>query len=137
MRIVLDTNVLLAGFISKGLCAALVGVCLESSEHVTVLSEHILREFGRCLESKFDVPAQRVRRYVQVLRTQVELVGPAPVPPESCRDPNDLPILGTALSGQADCLVTGDDDLLVLGRYQGCPILSPRQAYERLIAARQ
>jgi predicted nucleic acid-binding protein len=40
-------------------------------------------------------------------------------------DPDDDKLLETALLGRADCLVTGDQDLLVLGTYQGIPILSP------------
>jgi predicted nucleic acid-binding protein len=39
-------------------------------------------------------------------------------------------VLGTVLAAQADCLVTGDKDLLTLGQYQAIRILSPRQFYD-------
>jgi predicted nucleic acid-binding protein len=39
-------------------------------------------------------------------------------------------VLATAVAGRADVILTGDDDLLVLGEYQGIRILSPRQFVE-------
>jgi predicted nucleic acid-binding protein len=52
---------------------------------------------------------------------QVELSGMVRV----CRDPDDDKLLETALVGRADCLVTGDRDLLVLHPFQRIPILTP------------
>lgn len=49
-----------------------------------------------------------------------------------CRDPDDDVVLGAALAARALVLVTGHDDLLVLGRYQGIRILTPRQFLELL-----
>jgi uncharacterized protein len=42
-----------------------------------------------------------------------------------CRDPDDNKLLEIAVVGRADCLVTGDEDLLVLDPFQGIPILTP------------
>jgi uncharacterized protein len=42
-----------------------------------------------------------------------------------CRDPDDDKLLEIAFVGRANCLVTGDQDLLVLDEYQGIPILTP------------
>lgn len=131
MRIVLDTNVLLAGLAMRGICEAVVSLCLTSAEHTVVLSEHILHEFHKHFAGKFGIPADKSHATVKVLRSQAELVKPEAVPSDACRDPGDLPILGTVLAGRADCLVTGDADLLLLKEYCGCPILSPRQFYER------
>jgi uncharacterized protein len=52
---------------------------------------------------------------------QVELSGSVKV----CRDPDDDKLLEIAVVGRANCLVTGDQDLLVLDRFQGIPILTP------------
>jgi predicted nucleic acid-binding protein len=51
----------------------------------------------------------------------------------SCRDPDDLPVLGTAVAGNANVLVTGDDDLLTLREFQGMAILSPREFHDRYL----
>jgi putative PIN family toxin of toxin-antitoxin system len=42
-----------------------------------------------------------------------------------CRDPDDDMVLETAVAGRADCIVTGDQDLLVLDPFQGIRILLP------------
>jgi predicted nucleic acid-binding protein len=49
---------------------------------------------------------------------------------DACRDPDDLPVLGTSVAGQADYLVTGDQDLLTLRSFHGVAIVSPREFYE-------
>lgn len=130
MRVVLDANVLLAGFATHGLCEALVAVVLES--HHLILFEHLLGEVRRHLAGKFRVPEARAEEIDAFLREQAELVEPVAVPRKACRDRDDLPVLGTALAGQASLLVTGDQDLLTLGEHGGVPILTPRAAYERL-----
>ena len=130
MRIVLDANVLLAGFGTRGLCEALVAVCVES--HHLVLSPHLLSETRRYLTTKFKVPATHADEIISFLRGHAELVTPATVSTDACRDPDDLPVLGTAVAGRAELLVTGDQDLLTLHVYAGIAIITPRACYERL-----
>ena len=130
MRVVLDTNVLLAAFAARGLCEAVLEVCLE--DHEIVLSEHILKELRRHLEHKLKLPASRAAEIVSLLQETGTLVKPARVPATACRDRGDLAILGTALAGGANCLVTGDKDLLALGEFESVPILSPRKFYDGL-----
>ena len=130
MRIVLDTNVLLAAFATRGLCEALLAGCLEAHEIVT--SRYILEELQGHLAGKFGMPARFARDLVTFLREQSDVVEPSDVPIAACRDPADAPVLGTAVSGRADLLVTGDADLLVLRRYAGILIVTPRQCYDRM-----
>jgi uncharacterized protein len=44
-----------------------------------------------------------------------------------CRDPKDDRFLSLALSGNANCLVTGDEDLLVPHPFHGIAIITPQQ----------
>jgi putative PIN family toxin of toxin-antitoxin system len=130
VRILLDSNVLLAAFGTHGLCEALVEVCLE--RHVLVCSDHILAELERYLASKFGVPAREVREIVRFVREHSEVVEPSAVPKGACPDPGDLPVLGTAVSGSVDLLATGDAALLALKSYEGTPIVTVRACFERL-----
>jgi putative PIN family toxin of toxin-antitoxin system len=130
VRVVLDTNVLLAAFFTRGLCEALLEACLEADPCTIVLSEHILDEFVRHAEGKFRAPQRDVAGAVGLLRGQSEIVTPSPLPPDSCRDRSDLPILGTAIAGNATVLVTGDADLLILRHIRSIPIISPRSFYD-------
>ena len=43
----------------------------------------------------------------------------------ACRDPKDDQILELAVSGNADCIVTGDDDLLTMNPFRGIAIIAP------------
>jgi len=136
VTVVLDTNVLLAAFATRGLCEAVFEVCLAA--HEIVLSEHILKELRRHLRVKFKVPASHADQVIAFLRRSLRLrehaalVKPAKVPASACRDHSDLPVLGTAVAAESDCLVTGDRDLLDLKEFRGIPILSPRAFHDRL-----
>ncbi len=130
MKVVLDSNVLLAAFGTRGLCEALLEACL--AEHVLCVSVPILDEVKEHLTTKFKVAPNRAHEILGFLRTECVLVEPGIVPKDACRDPDDLIVLGTALAAEADCIVTGDKDLLALKGYQGALILSPRAFYDRL-----
>ena len=132
MKVVLDTNVLLAGLATHGLCEALV--MLSFRDHEVVLSEHILSEVAKHYVGKLKATAEQADHVVAVLRSQGELIEPVAVPAEACDDADDLPVLGTALAANAECLVTGDQGLLKLASYEGIPILSPRAFYDRIQA---
>ena len=130
MRIVFDSNVLMAAFGTRGLCDALFAAC--GGEHRRYVSEPIFAEVTRHLSGKFKMPLERVEQIETYLREQCASVVPVDVPADACRDPNDLMVLGTGIAAQADAIVTGDRDLLDLGEYEGIAILSPRALYERL-----
>jgi putative PIN family toxin of toxin-antitoxin system len=130
LRILLDTNVLLAAFATHGLCEALFEACLDGHELVT--SDHILGELGRHLTGKFKMPARRASDLVAFVLEHAERVVPSKVERTVVSDADDLPALGTAVAGRCDLLVTGDAELLALRRFEGIPIVTPRDCYERL-----
>jgi putative PIN family toxin of toxin-antitoxin system len=123
VRVVLDANVLIADAIASGMCRRVVRHCLAT--HELVLSDHILEEVRRTLLRKFELSTEFTDTAVSLLRGRSLVVEPATVDPRVCRDPKDLPVLGTAVAGAAACLVTGDKDLLVLRSFRGVTILGP------------
>jgi putative PIN family toxin of toxin-antitoxin system len=62
----------------------------------------------------------------------VELVIVAYIAPTVGADPDDDALLATALSADADMLVSGDAHLLNLKHYQGIPIITPAEALQRI-----
>ena len=125
MRIVLDANVIIAAFAARGLCEAVLELCLVS--HDLLLSEALLTEIRGNLRRKIKLPPKTVEQIEHVLRENGTLLVPAVIPANACRDPGDAHVLGLTVAGQAECLVTGDNDLRVLKRFGQCQIMSPRE----------
>ena len=123
MRIVLDTNVLIAAFIARGVCHHLLEHCVRNHDLVT--SQFILDEVQEKLVEKFKYTSEMADEVIKLLRSHMDVVSPASLDSPVCRDPDDDNILATAVTGNCECLLTGDKDLLVLKRFQGVDILSP------------
>ena len=136
MRVVLDTNVLLSGLAyPKSLPGRILAQWYQGSLEV-VLSNFILDELRRVLprlSNRHGLSAAEIDDLVDILALQAEVVEPAALLSDECRDVDDLPILGTLIAAikrdQADCLVTGDKDLLALSVQY--PIMSVAQFCER------
>jgi uncharacterized protein len=105
-------------------------VCLD--RHEVYLSEHIIAELSKHLAGKLRLPKTRVVEIDTFLRENALIVVPIEVPKDACRDTNNLPVFGTMMAAGADCLVTGDADLLDLSVFEKIPIYSPRQFYDQL-----
>ena len=115
------------------MCEGLLTLCYR--DHTVVLSEHILGELHEHYVGKFKATDEQAALVVGALRKRSEVVVPVAIPSAAFMDADDLPVLGTAIPGQVDYLVTGDKQLQELGQYQKIPIVSPRQFYELLRAA--
>jgi putative PIN family toxin of toxin-antitoxin system len=123
MRLVLDTNVLIAALIARGVCADLLEHCILS--HTLVTSEFILNELREQLIDKFKYTQQETDDAIALLTSQMEVVVPMALEQPVCRDVDDDQILATAVAGRAKCLITGENDLLILRRHAGFEILNP------------
>lgn len=133
MRVFLDTNVLVAAFATRGLCADVLRDVLAG--HELVVGEVVLAELERALTRRLRLPATAVKAILEFLREH-EVV-PKPKEPASLpvRDPADRWILASALAARADVLVTGDRDLLDLPAQPPLRILDPRAFWQ--LARRQ
>lgn len=131
MKIVLDTNVYLAALVTPGLCAEVYQYCLQ--HHELVLSDYILREIQRNLARRFGQSASDISEALELLTAGALKVTPRPLEKPVSRDSSDDPILGTALAGQADYLVSEDKDLLSLKHYRRIRIISSRDFWTEMM----
>jgi len=128
MEVILDTNILISAALFKNSVpdrslrkALVIGNIL--------LSRNTLAEITKNLnKSKLDkyitvrdklVFLNRIvikANFIEVIHTINE-----------CRDPKDNMFLELALSGNADLIISGDNDLLVLNSFRGIPVITPRE----------
>lgn len=132
MKLLLDSNVLVASLISRGLCADLVALVtsLHDIDRIRVLyCPAVEREVMRLLQGKLGANETQIdfaRRFFATLDRVPDGTWTAP---RNFPDPDDVPIIGAALGAGADLFVTGDKALLALGEVEGLSIRSPRAAY--------
>jgi uncharacterized protein len=133
MRAVFDTNILVAAFLTEGVCSKLL-TRARKGECDLVLSRDILEELQSILSGTFSL-SQREFREVRILVTEAatEIVDQVTQIKSARRDPDDDTILACAQSVEADYIVTGDKDLLVLERHGETIIVTPRE-FEALYA---
>jgi len=125
MRILLDTNVLIAAFITHGTCSDLFEHCIR--QHEIIASQFILNELEGHLRKKFKFSETDTREAMELLIAVAKIIEPVSLTEPVCRDCDDDMILATALTGKADCLITGDKDLTDLKTFRGIPILKPAE----------
>lgn len=135
IKAVLDTNVLASGFVRPEPPPGQVLAAWRAGLFTLVVSEHVLAElaatFGGSYFRRHLTPRQRasnlalVRNEAIITLLTTEVHGIA-------SHPEDDIILATAVSCQADYLVTGDSNLQEVGSYRGVSIISPRQFLEIL-----
>ncbi|MGH9794970.1 MAG: putative toxin-antitoxin system toxin component, PIN family [Candidatus Acidiferrales bacterium] len=128
MRLLLDTNVLIAAFITRGVCAELLEHVVE--KHEPVGSSYVLAEFHDKLVKKFAISRREATAAAHLLASRFAMVEPVELGERVCRDADDDPVLATAVAGHCACLITGDRDLLSLKEFRGVVILSPQQFWK-------
>ena len=124
MKILLDTNVLIAALIARGTCHELLEHCVL--RHSLFTSDFILGETQEKLIEKFGYTAELASEAANILRSRMTVVNPLRLASAVCRDPDDDNILAAAMAGNCDCIISGDKDLLVLKAHEGIEIFSPR-----------
>ena len=136
MRAVVDTGVLVSGLIHPQGTIGDVLRTLRNERFTLIYSTPLVVEMIDVLgrpkfQVKYHIQPEDMTALVNFLRLRGELV----IPEQEisvCRDPKDNKFLEAALAGDADAIVTGDDDLLVLHPFEGVEILRPAEFLARL-----
>lgn len=142
LKAVLDTQVLLRGALAR--TQSLTSRLYEAwraDEFVLLVSDTILAELDAVtarpdVVRKLRVTPLEARAPLVVIRSRAIIIHPD-ITIRMSRDPNDDKFLECAVAGRADYLVTGDDDLLVLGEVQGIPIIDIPTFWQKLVERRE
>jgi putative PIN family toxin of toxin-antitoxin system len=137
VRLVVDTNIIVSGLITKGTPPAKVLDAVHTKKITLLISDEVLTEYLRVLEYP------HIRKYKKITdeaighltalfineAERVEILTEVTKSP----DPDDNKFLSLAVDGQADFLITGDKaDLLSLKEFSGIKIITARQVVEKL-----
>jgi uncharacterized protein len=129
MKVVVDVNVWISALLWRGLPRQIIQ--LAQKNKITIFaSEDLMRELETTLRrTKFVSQMRSLDVTVEdLLDATTEVLQFCPniflnVP--ELRDSKDNHVLATALSANAEILITGDQDLLVLGNFRGILIMKP------------
>lgn len=130
MRVFVDTNVFVAATAARGLCADVLRDIL--GHHDLVASEELIVEIGRVLRGKLGVPADVVADAIALVRESARFSEPSGESEVPIADPGDRALVSAALAAGADLFVTGDRELLLIGKLGPMEIVSPRSFWERM-----
>lgn len=136
MRAVVDTNVLVSALIKPEGTVGPVLLRLRLGHYTLLYAQPLLEELVDVLNrprlrDKYGLSDEDIRTVLSLILLHGEEVVPQR-PLAVCRDPRDDKFLEVALAGQADVLVSGDEDLLALDPFEGLPIRPPRAFLEML-----
>lgn len=138
MRLVVDANVFVSALIARrGVLGRLLTQLVEDG-CVFLVSSGTMEELRRTLaypkiQKLLKQTSNDMERFLSSVELLAEEVDTAlPMPSLECRDPKDIEYLAVAVLGRAECIVSGDKDLLVLGSVEGIPIFKPTQLLARM-----
>ena len=132
IKAVLDTNILLSSLFWKGQPRKIVDLAIENKFRA-VTSADILEELKCVLEEDFSqVPYDVMERILRDILSYSALVIPKKITVKNLRDFQDTKIIACALEAEAEYIVTGDKDLLVLKEYARIKITTAREFLEAL-----
>ena len=129
IRAVIDTNILVRATIMPHGSVGPVLRHLRNGDYLLLYAEALLHELVDVLNrprirQKYSLQQEDIHAIVNLLLLRGEAVL-ATQPILACRDPKDNKFLEVAVAGEANVLVSGDEDLLVLHPFQGIPIVQP------------
>lgn len=140
MRLVLDTNALISALLWRGTPHHLLQTIRARPNLQLYSSAAVFEELAdvltrASLRKQLGAIGKHASEVLQDYAAAVQLIETEPLAKPVCRDPDDDAVLALAHAAQADLIISGDQDLLVLRQFEGIPIITPRDALERIAQA--
>lgn len=124
-RVVLDTNIFISAYLYGGIPKKVVDEWIKNDHFVLIMSPFLVSEILLVFD-RFEFRSEKISDLKKLFETKSSKILPEKNI-KVCRDPKDNQILDLCVSGNADYLVTGDKDMLVLKKFKNASILNPKQ----------
>ena len=133
MRLILDTNVVVAGLLWHGAPRRLIGLAIDDESISLYSSPVLIGELANTLGyqrfvKRIALFETSVAALVAQYEAMVTLVSPIHTPRVVTNDPDDDHVIACAVAANAKSIVSGDKHLLTITPYQNISILSPANA---------
>ncbi len=125
MKVVVDTNVVVAGLLSPHGPPGEIVRMIASGSLSLCFDARVLPEYADVLaRPKFGFDPHQVKLVLEQVRGEGHVVASDPLP-DKLHDPDDQAFLEVALAGGARCLITGNVKHFPLSKCCGVKVLSP------------
>ena len=124
LRIVIDTNVFISAIVFGGKPRQIIDLIAEDAV-IIVIAEEIATEIRRIIVEKFPDFLEDLAKIERLLEEDAEWVKLGFHTIGISRDPDDDKFIETAVTGQAEYIISGDEDLLNLELYRNIRIMQP------------
>ena len=138
MKAIIDSSVLISAFLTRDRAPGLLVKAGLDRRFEMYVSDQILAETNRRLRNRpklserYGYTDVEVTHYITDLAAAVTVLTDLPAIEPVCRDPDDDHVIAAALAATADCIISGDRDLLELSSHQGVRMLTVREALDAL-----
>lgn len=133
LRVVIDTNVLISGSFGKQLSPPFqILRAIREQKVILITSDLILKEIKDVLSRKnisklTKMSTAEQNDFLDMLSMRSVVTPDVKLSQAVVRDEKDDKFLACAVEGNADLIVTGDNDLLILDEYKGIKIITPKE----------
>ena len=130
MKIVIDTNIYVSSFFWKGNPRKVFDRVTNGIDELLITDDIINEIKSVMLKNKFNLEISKIEDYVNIIKNFSVNILHDNILENISRDIDDNKILKCGLEGNADYIITGDNDLLVLEVYKGIKIINPKEYLE-------
>ncbi len=134
-KVVIDTNVFISSLLSRKGAPYQLMAMWRNGRFSLITSPYLVNELTRVLTypriaKRLHITGAKTTTIIQYLLANAEMTSGNLELPGVTRDPKDDAVVACAQEGHADYIVSGDDDLLVLGEFQGIEMITPASFIE-------
>ena len=130
MKLVLDTNIFISAFYWGGNPQRLINRIIEGLDELYISNEILSEIISVMNRPKFKTQPEIIDNYIKTIEKIGKKVFVSGKLKGICRDKDDDNKIECGTLCKADYIITGDDDLLVLNKYQQMGIITVKDYFD-------